>query len=490
MIYIRLLPFAVLATPRVLAGHVRKSDLTATAPASSEDQGCFVDDVKKRILSDAVLVADNMTIETCASYCSTYLYAGLEYGKECYCGNTFYKQPGNLEDCNQPCAGNPSQSCGAGNRLRVYFNPPPAASTPDNVRKDGKWNLTAVRTRDQVSSRRLPAGTNVDGGMTAEKCTAACETGNYTLAGLEYAKGMLHSFFTNAEGAVTLFLARLQRARGAVTWSALATAPSSAAAATVSPYSKSWTMTRTSPPTPQAQRTASRKMANSNPSGVMRCGNDNSNASLANDGGCNMACTGDSTQTCGGGNRLTVFQVPFSPPDVGTTCVETDTKYSFNLKAVYFSNGSESSLIVVHSEKDVYIVTDCSDCPTPYFSHFLFHGELHAEHAENISATAVSSSVNKGDMVEFKHESQETQTKYCMVNNPDDANTIFLAVNGLYKQWAMCSNTKAGGRFDLVWAPIKEHKDYSYNTCRSVILVAEKCGDPDEEGDYGSDVEG
>jgi hypothetical protein len=70
-----------------------------------------------------------------------------------------------------------------------------------------------------------------------------------------------------------------------------------------------------------------------------------------------MACTGDSTQTCGGGNRLTVFQVPSSAPDVGTTCVETDTKYSFNLKAVYFNNGSESSLIVVHAEKDVYIVT-------------------------------------------------------------------------------------------------------------------------------------
>jgi hypothetical protein len=69
-----------------------------------------------------------------------------------------------------------------------------------------------------------------------------------------------------------------------------------------------------------------------------------------------MACTGDSTQTCGGGNRLTVFQVPSSAPDVGTTCVETDTKYSFNLKAVR-TNGSDSLLVVVHAEKDVYIVT-------------------------------------------------------------------------------------------------------------------------------------
>lgn len=42
----------------------------------------------------------------------------------------------------------------------------------------------------------LPGGTNIDGGMTAEKCITACEAGNYTLAGLEYAKGMLSSFLS------------------------------------------------------------------------------------------------------------------------------------------------------------------------------------------------------------------------------------------------------------------------------------------------------
>jgi hypothetical protein len=111
-------------------------------------------------------------------------------------------------------------------------------------------------------------------------------------------------------------------------------------------------------------------------------------------------------------------------------------------------------------------------------------------------------------MVKFKHESQETETKYCMVvrsfgllsvvrplttgtkNNPDDDNTIFLAVNGLRNQWAMCSNTKAAGRFELVWAPIKGHKDYSYDTCQSIILVAEKCEDPDEDGEVEGDYEG
>jgi hypothetical protein len=29
-----------------------------------------------------------MTVEQCAKFCSDYIYFGVEYSQECYCGNT------------------------------------------------------------------------------------------------------------------------------------------------------------------------------------------------------------------------------------------------------------------------------------------------------------------------------------------------------------------------------------------------------------------
>lgn len=66
----------------------------------------------------------SMTVDMCAKYCFDlgYNLLGVEYGGECYCGNEL--QAGSVtataSDCNMACAGNASQSCGAGNRLNVY----------------------------------------------------------------------------------------------------------------------------------------------------------------------------------------------------------------------------------------------------------------------------------------------------------------------------------------------------------------------------------
>jgi iron transport multicopper oxidase len=63
-----------------------------------------------------------MTIETCASVCADYNYFGLEYGQECWCGNTIRSvgQPTAASECNFPCAGNAAQICGAGDRINIY----------------------------------------------------------------------------------------------------------------------------------------------------------------------------------------------------------------------------------------------------------------------------------------------------------------------------------------------------------------------------------
>jgi WSC domain len=77
-----------------------------------------------RALSSSSIAADTMTLESCAAFCSGYTYFGAEYGRECYCGNTFNQGStvAPSTDCSMLCAGNSSEYCGAGNRLSVYLH--------------------------------------------------------------------------------------------------------------------------------------------------------------------------------------------------------------------------------------------------------------------------------------------------------------------------------------------------------------------------------
>ncbi|KAH8887187.1 subtilisin-like protein [Thozetella sp. PMI_491] len=64
-----------------------------------------------------------MTVEKCVALADTWQYAGVEYGGECFWGDVpFNAEASNQADCNQPCDGNPSQICGAGNRIQLYLD--------------------------------------------------------------------------------------------------------------------------------------------------------------------------------------------------------------------------------------------------------------------------------------------------------------------------------------------------------------------------------
>ncbi|KAL9580059.1 MAG: hypothetical protein Q9212_004716 [Teloschistes hypoglaucus] len=75
-----------------------------------------------RTLPRLALASDTMTVELCLSTCYNYKYAGLEYGRECWCADaisTGAVQAGEKE-CNKKCAGDAGEICGAGNRLTLY----------------------------------------------------------------------------------------------------------------------------------------------------------------------------------------------------------------------------------------------------------------------------------------------------------------------------------------------------------------------------------
>ena len=63
------------------------------------------------------------TIEICKKLCfeKGYLYAGVQYSKECFCGNNLPRKIAPKQsDCNMDCSGDKFQKCGGGNRMNVY----------------------------------------------------------------------------------------------------------------------------------------------------------------------------------------------------------------------------------------------------------------------------------------------------------------------------------------------------------------------------------
>ncbi|KAK6341387.1 hypothetical protein TWF696_008464 [Orbilia brochopaga] len=116
-------------------------------PVTFTTLGCFFEPTGTRALSKLVTATDGMNLELCASACATYSFVGIEYARECWCGNTLVFQSSTVmgtktitgggqaaaSDCKSPCKGNPGQICGAGNRLDVYYQGTPllpATATP------------------------------------------------------------------------------------------------------------------------------------------------------------------------------------------------------------------------------------------------------------------------------------------------------------------------------------------------------------------------
>lgn len=94
--------------------------------------GCFKDQgegsgTRGRDLNGLAWSDAAMTHELCVSKCSGngFAYAGVQYGKWCFCGNQYGKS-GPATNCDIRCAGDPNQICGGSWANSVYQVPYPA----------------------------------------------------------------------------------------------------------------------------------------------------------------------------------------------------------------------------------------------------------------------------------------------------------------------------------------------------------------------------
>lgn len=96
-------------------------------PGSWKYSGCIVEGNAGRIFKYQLILANNNSATNCLTQCSNFGYGagGMEYGEECYCGDSRDLQTAGATvapdtDCNVPCSGDPSYLCGGGSRIAYY----------------------------------------------------------------------------------------------------------------------------------------------------------------------------------------------------------------------------------------------------------------------------------------------------------------------------------------------------------------------------------
>ncbi|KAL2257208.1 hypothetical protein VTK26DRAFT_514 [Humicola hyalothermophila] len=156
---------------------------------------CWTEGAGARALSGAAFAYDEMTLESCMANCTGFDYFGTEYGRECYCGNSLHPTSGEapVEECNMVCGGDPTEFCGAGNRLELYSTTAtrtttstPAPTATLGVKPTvGDYVFVGCQT-EATDSRALTGDTYADDSMTLESCADFCS--GFIYFGTEYGR--------------------------------------------------------------------------------------------------------------------------------------------------------------------------------------------------------------------------------------------------------------------------------------------------------------
>ena len=158
------------------------------------DGACFEDNLAGyRNLPHRTYYGSKNTIKSCKKACfqKGYQYAGVQYSKECYCGNYLPKKIARKQsECNMACSGDRSQKCGGGNRMNVYQCTCITSLSIIYVDLTMKYLLAdgACFEDNEGGYRNLPHRTYYGSKNTIKSCKKACFKKGYKYAGLQYSK--------------------------------------------------------------------------------------------------------------------------------------------------------------------------------------------------------------------------------------------------------------------------------------------------------------
>ncbi|KAJ3887188.1 WSC domain-containing protein, partial [Lentinula edodes] len=153
---------------------------------------CFIDNTSagRLLTTNSGLPSSTMTKVVCIEYCvaNNWTYAGVEDGGECYCDELFHEdgwQGTDSSECNMPCNGDPTQTCGGPNRIDVYWDGDFYTPSSPSTLSRSYWSYSGC-FEDSPSQRTLSAPEGTFGGVTPATCADACAFNGYTVMGTEY----------------------------------------------------------------------------------------------------------------------------------------------------------------------------------------------------------------------------------------------------------------------------------------------------------------
>ncbi|NXN47756.1 WSCD2 protein, partial [Rhinoptilus africanus] len=168
-------------------GSTRSRALRARSGREKEDDraryiGCYVDNTRRRTLRGVSFFDyKKMTVFRCQDNCAErgYLYAGLEFGAECYCGHKIQASNASESECNMACKGERSNTCGGINRLSIYR----LELAQESARRYGSAIFRGCFRRPDNVSIALPVS-QLMLNMSVDKCVDFCTEKEYPLSAL------------------------------------------------------------------------------------------------------------------------------------------------------------------------------------------------------------------------------------------------------------------------------------------------------------------
>lgn len=151
-----------------------------------EPLGCYTDSVSARSLErrvstpggDAEISAE-LCLETCRD--QGFTFAGLEYGKECWCGSNLASSAQETDGCDMTCQGRHSEFCGGRDALDVYslydYCRPRSTTWGDATwsTKSTKTSVSSLTTTSSSASSTTSSLTTV--GVLCHRCTSSLGMG-------------------------------------------------------------------------------------------------------------------------------------------------------------------------------------------------------------------------------------------------------------------------------------------------------------------------
>ncbi|KAG8865629.1 hypothetical protein FRC20_009630 [Serendipita sp. 405] len=190
----------VLAAPANTLVERTALPIKQTVPTSGKTfyyRGCY-DELKSGLhaLNHDITstLTGGLTVDSCVSACNAqgYTLAGLMNGNTCICDNAISSVAPLLSDgeCNSPCTGDATQSCGGVWHYLVYYTqkrgPLPVPTTPTTLGSGDSKFVSLGCWKDTVQARTLAGESYRGDDVTPALCASFCYSKNYRLAGVEH----------------------------------------------------------------------------------------------------------------------------------------------------------------------------------------------------------------------------------------------------------------------------------------------------------------